>query len=207
MDIIVGEEINTTDGEITGLFLNDEIPSGLALEETIDRVRDQDGIIYIPHPYDRLRKKSINSNKLDFADIIEIFKSMLKVFTFLPFIWGVILFPYLMRLYGLKCGKNVHIATNTWIDSNVEIGDNTFVGWNTALVGHANENRQFVIEPAKIGKNCTIGSYCVVAPGVDVGDNTLLGVMSGWKKGTKVPPNGIWIGTPAKLIKSKNLME
>lgn len=136
-----------------------------------------------------------------------IFKSMLKVFTFLPFIWGILLFPYLMRLYGLKCGKNVHIATNTWIDSNVEIGENTFVGWNTAVVGHANENRQFVLEPAKVGKNCTIGSYCVVAPGVEVGDNTLLGIMSGWKKGTKVPPNGVWVGAPAKRIKDRNLKE
>ena len=82
-----------------------------------------------------------------------IFKAMLKVFTFLPFIWGVFLFPYLMRLYGLKCGKNVHIATNTWIDCAglVEIGDNTFIGWKSAVSGHANVNRQFVIEPVKIG--------------------------------------------------------
>ncbi|MFX1335449.1 MAG: acyltransferase [Promethearchaeota archaeon] len=137
-----------------------------------------------------------------------IFKSMIKVFTPLPFVWGVFLFPYLMRLYGLKCGKNVHIATNTWIDCPlVEIGDNTFVGWNSVLSGHANENREFIIEPVKIGKNCTIGSYCVVAPGVEVGDNTLLGLMSGWKKGTKVPSNGIWVGTPAKLLKKRNLNE
>ncbi|MFX0211552.1 MAG: acyltransferase [Candidatus Hodarchaeota archaeon] len=133
-----------------------------------------------------------------------IFKAMLKVFTFLPFIWGVLLFPYGMRLYGLKCGKNVHIATNTWIDCPlVEIGDNSFIGWNTALAGHANENRQFVIEPAKIGKNCTIGSYCVVAPGVEIGDDTMMGLMSGFKKGEKVPPGGIWVGAPAKLLKKR----
>ncbi|MFX1547580.1 MAG: acyltransferase [Promethearchaeota archaeon] len=137
-----------------------------------------------------------------------IFKSMIKVFTPFPFVWGVFLFPYLMRLYGRKCGKNVHIATNTWIDCPlVEIGDNTFVGWNSVLSGHANENREFIIEPVKIGKNCTIGSYCVVAPGVEVGDNTLLGLMSGWKKGTKVPSNGIWVGTPAKLLKKRKLNE
>ena len=134
-----------------------------------------------------------------------IFKSMLKVFTFLPFIWGILLFPYLMRLYGLKCGKNVHIATNTWIDCAglVEIGDNCFIGWNSVISGHANENRQFSIEPVKIGKNCTIGSYCVVAPGVDLGDDTLLGLMSGFKKGQKVPPGGIWVGAPAKLLKRR----
>ncbi len=135
-----------------------------------------------------------------------IFKSMLKVFTFLPFVWGVFLFPYGLRLYGLKCGKNVHIATNTWIDTSgmVEIGDNCFIGWNTALAGHANEGRAFVLgPPAKIGKNSTIGSYCVVGPGVEIGENTIMGVMSGFKKGTKVPPNGIWVGAPAKLLRKR----
>lgn len=135
-----------------------------------------------------------------------IFKSMLKVFTFLPFIWGILLFPYLLRLYGLKCGRNVHIATNTWIDTSgmVEIGDNCFIGWNSAIAGHANEGRQFVIEPVKIGKNSTIGSYSVIAPGVEVGEGTILGLMSAFKKGTKVPPNGIWVGAPAKLLRNRD---
>ncbi|MHA2226558.1 MAG: acyltransferase [Candidatus Hodarchaeales archaeon] len=132
-----------------------------------------------------------------------IFKAMLKVFTFLPFVWGRFLFPYGMRLYGLKCGKGVHVATKTWIDTTglVEIGDNCFIGWNSAVSGHANEGGAFVIEPLKIGRNTTIGSYSVVAPGCDIGENTILGLHSGWKKGTKVPPNGVWVGTPAKLIK------
>jgi acetyltransferase-like isoleucine patch superfamily enzyme len=134
-----------------------------------------------------------------------IFKSMLKVFTPLPFIWGVFLFPYGMRLYGLKCGKNVHIATNTWIDSAlVEIGDNSFIGYNTAISGHSNENRQFVINKAKIGKNCTIGAYCIVAPGVEIGDNTVLGALSGFIKDQKIPPNGIWVGAPAKLLRMRD---
>ncbi len=134
-----------------------------------------------------------------------IFKSMIKFFTFLPFLWGIVLFPYGLRLYGLKCGRNVHIATNTWVDTSgmVEIGDNCFIGWNSAVSGHANEGRQFVLEPVKIGKNSTIGSYSIIAPGVDIGENTIVGAMSGFKKGTKVPPNGIWVGTPAKLIRQR----
>jgi acetyltransferase-like isoleucine patch superfamily enzyme len=134
-----------------------------------------------------------------------IFKAMLKVFTFLPFVWGILLFPYGMRLYGLKCGKNVHIATKTWIDTagTVEIGENTFVGWNTAISGHANEDRSFVIDPVKIGKNCTIGAYCIIGPGVELPDRTMLGAFSGFTKGTKVEKPGVYVGIPAKLIKEK----
>ncbi|MHA2246983.1 MAG: acyltransferase [Candidatus Hodarchaeales archaeon] len=138
-----------------------------------------------------------------------IFKSMLKVFTFLPLVWEVFLFPYLMRLYGLKCGKNVHIETQTWIDTagTVEIGDNSFIGYNTAIAGHANENRAFVIEPTKIGKNCTIGPYSIVAPGVELGDNTHAEAITGFTKGLKVPPNGVWGGAPAKLLSKRNDIE
>ena len=62
-----------------------------------------------------------------------IFKSMLKVYTALPFVWGIILFPQLMRLYGLKVGKNVYITTRTYIETAglVEIGDNSFIGYNS----------------------------------------------------------------------------
>ncbi len=136
-----------------------------------------------------------------------IFKSMLKVFTFLPFLWGVFLFPYGLRLYGLKCGKNVHIATKTWIDTSgmVEIGDNCFIGWNSVLSGHSNEGREFVLgPPAKVGKNSTIGSFSVVGPGVEIGENSILGIMTGFKKGSKVPPNGIWVGAPAKLLRYRD---
>jgi len=59
-DIIVipGEEIMTSHGEIIGLGLTEEIPRGLSPEETIDRIREQGGVVVIPHPFDRFRKRS-----------------------------------------------------------------------------------------------------------------------------------------------------
>ena len=56
--VIPGEEIKTTMGEVIGLFLQEEIPKGLGPEETFDRIRDQGGIIVIPHPFDRFRKRT-----------------------------------------------------------------------------------------------------------------------------------------------------
>jgi predicted metal-dependent phosphoesterase TrpH len=53
--IIVGEEIRSSDGEILGLFLTEAIPPGLAAGETIARIRDQGGIVGVPHPFDPFR--------------------------------------------------------------------------------------------------------------------------------------------------------
>ncbi|MBM4435166.1 MAG: PHP domain-containing protein [Chloroflexi bacterium] len=57
--VIVGEEILSKDGEIVGLFLERTIPPRLSAEETIKRIRDQGGIVSIPHPFSRNRLNHI----------------------------------------------------------------------------------------------------------------------------------------------------
>ena len=57
--VIVGEEIFSRDGEIIGLFLNEKIDAGLSADETINQIKKQNGIVYIPHPYDKKRIKSV----------------------------------------------------------------------------------------------------------------------------------------------------
>lgn len=54
--VIVGEEIRTADGEIIGLFLEEEVPRGLSGRETIERIKEQGGLVGIPHPFDRTRR-------------------------------------------------------------------------------------------------------------------------------------------------------
>ena len=51
VEVVVGEEISTADGEIIGLFLNELVPPGLSVEETVDLVRQQDGMLVAPHPF------------------------------------------------------------------------------------------------------------------------------------------------------------
>lgn len=53
--VIVGEEVKTYVGEIIGLFLTERIPGGLQPVEVCRRIRDQGGIVYLPHPFDPLR--------------------------------------------------------------------------------------------------------------------------------------------------------
>lgn len=53
--VIVGEEVKTSEGEILGLFLTEDIPRDLTAAETIERIHAQGGVAGAPHPYDPLR--------------------------------------------------------------------------------------------------------------------------------------------------------
>lgn len=72
--VIIGEEIRSEDGEILGLFLTDEVPKGLSGAETIARVKDQGGLVGIPHPFDSLRsalREEVMLSLFDQIDFIE----------------------------------------------------------------------------------------------------------------------------------------
>ena len=77
--IIVGEEMETGQGDVTGLFLKEEIPPGLGVETTVERIKAQEGIVYLPHPFDEFRKSAVklkDAEKIKSRiDIIEIFNS------------------------------------------------------------------------------------------------------------------------------------
>ena len=53
--VIAGQEVKTGgQGEVIGLFLSEEIPRGLTFGDTIAAIREQDGLVYLPHPFDRM---------------------------------------------------------------------------------------------------------------------------------------------------------
>jgi predicted metal-dependent phosphoesterase TrpH/glycosyltransferase involved in cell wall biosynthesis len=75
--VIVGEEVKTADqGEVIGLFIEKKIPRGLTLQETIAAIRDQGGLVYVPHPFDRMHSVPDYEHLLDVVediDAIEVF--------------------------------------------------------------------------------------------------------------------------------------
>lgn len=77
--VVVGSEILSRDGEIIGLFLDRDVPRGLSAEETISRIRDQGGLVVIPHPFSRNRRRHIRREALDRVrdriDAIEVFNA------------------------------------------------------------------------------------------------------------------------------------
>lgn len=74
--IIVGEEIMTTDGEIIGLYLQEVIRPGLTPQQTVEEIKKQNGIVYVPHPFEKARSgislNSLNSiaEKVDIVEVI-----------------------------------------------------------------------------------------------------------------------------------------
>jgi predicted metal-dependent phosphoesterase TrpH/glycosyltransferase involved in cell wall biosynthesis len=54
LTVIPGEEIKTEKGEVIGLFLEEQIERGLPMADTIAAIREQGGVVYLPHPFDRL---------------------------------------------------------------------------------------------------------------------------------------------------------
>lgn len=77
LKVIIGEEIMTTKGEVIGLFLKKKISSGLSPKETMLEIKKQNGLVYIPHPYDEKRYKTVlceseikeNVKLIDFIEI------------------------------------------------------------------------------------------------------------------------------------------
>ena len=74
--IIVGEEIRTRQGEIIGLFLREQIPPDLSPEQTVACIREQEGLVYIPHPMDRMRRSALELEALiriiEDVDLLEV---------------------------------------------------------------------------------------------------------------------------------------
>jgi len=77
--VIVAEEILTPHGEIMGMFLEETIPNGLSVEQTISRIRAQGGLVCIPHPFDIFRQSALRSNTIEEIaeqiDVVEVFNS------------------------------------------------------------------------------------------------------------------------------------
>ena len=77
--VIVGSEIKTRQGEIIGLFLKKEIEPGQGALETVEQIKEQGGLVYIPHPFDPFKiqrlKKAALMQVLDMVDMIEVYNA------------------------------------------------------------------------------------------------------------------------------------
>jgi len=79
--VIPGEEVKTAEqGEVIGLFLREEIPRGLSFSETVEAIRGQGGLVYVPHPFDRLHAipdPATLHRQLAEIDVLEVYNARL----------------------------------------------------------------------------------------------------------------------------------
>ena len=81
LTVIPGEEIKTDgQGEVIGLYLSEEIPRGLSFGDTVAAIHEQDGIAYLPHPFDRMHAipdAATLRRHLDEIDVFEVYNARL----------------------------------------------------------------------------------------------------------------------------------
>lgn len=100
---------------------------------------------------------------------------------------------------NFQLGKNTEIGNFTVINcqDGVEIQDNVKVGYHCVISSRSTiDNRRGKII---LKKNCNLGANSVVMPGVSIGENSIVGANSFVNR--SIPPNEIWVGTPAKFLK------
>ena len=77
--------MKTDRGEVIGLFLREEIPRGMTMAETIAAIRDQGGLVYLPHPFDRMHTipdpRTLHRHLAE-IDVFEVFNARLLRETF-----------------------------------------------------------------------------------------------------------------------------
>lgn len=64
LTVIVGEEVKTAEGDLIGAFLERAVAPGLSAVETVAAIREQGGLVGIPHPFDRLRGSPLTDARL-----------------------------------------------------------------------------------------------------------------------------------------------
>ncbi|MFI4992276.1 MAG: PHP domain-containing protein [Solirubrobacterales bacterium] len=84
--VIVAEEVKTAgQGEVIGLFIEEKIPRGLSLQETVAEIKRQGGLVYVPHPFDRMHSVPDYEHLLtilDDVDAIEVFNPRVAIGAF-----------------------------------------------------------------------------------------------------------------------------
>jgi glycosyltransferase involved in cell wall biosynthesis len=84
--VIVAEEVKTAhQGEVIGLFIDEQIPRGLTLAETVAEIKRQGGLVYVPHPFDRMHAVPDYEHLLTIIediDLIEVYNPRVAIGSF-----------------------------------------------------------------------------------------------------------------------------
>src|SRR3954449_7206415 len=108
--VIVSEEVKTAhEGEVIGLFLSERIERGMSMKETIAEIRRQGGLVYVPHPFDRLHSVPDYEHLLEIVEEIDILEVFNPRFAFSAFNEEAVRFA---RKYAIVpgAGSDSHVA-------------------------------------------------------------------------------------------------
>jgi len=102
---------------------------------------------------------------------------------------------------GAKIGSQVAIAGVLRDHPLLEIADDATIGQNSVITAHAITGGVIILSPVKIGRGAVVGINCVVMPGVELGSHAVLAPGAVATVDTKIAPNELWGGIPARRLK------
>ena len=80
LHVIVGSEIKSATGEVIGLYLTEDVPRGMPFADTVEAIREQGALVYVPHPFDRLHAipdAALLERLVDRVDVFETYNARL----------------------------------------------------------------------------------------------------------------------------------
>jgi acetyltransferase-like isoleucine patch superfamily enzyme len=121
------------------------------------------------------------------------------------------------RLATVAPGAEIILHDNVGLSSclicsatKVEIGEDTIIGGGAMILdtdfhprldtGNWGSDAKEVSRPVSIGRQCFIGARAIILKGVSIGDGAVIG--AGAVVSRDVPPGGIAVGNPARVIRS-----
>jgi hypothetical protein len=108
--VIVAEEVKTAhEGEVIGLFIEERIERGMSLTETIAEIRRQGGLVYVPHPFDRLHSVPDYEHLLKVVEEIDILEVFNPRIAFSSFNEEAVRFARKYRIVA-GAGSDSHVA-------------------------------------------------------------------------------------------------
>ncbi len=119
----------------------------------------------------------------------------------LDYLAGTPLLPAVLRLYGAKVGKDVHLETDDiGAYDLVSIGDRSCIDEDASLLGYTVEHGELVLAPVRVGAECFVGTRAVLREGTAMGDGARLEDLSLLPPGQVVPDGETWAGSPAHRV-------
>jgi non-ribosomal peptide synthetase-like protein len=124
----------------------------------------------------------------------------------LDYLAGTPLLPLVLRMLGMRVGKNVHLETDHFAAFDITaIGDGTSVDEGASIPGYEVEKGELVIGPVSIGRHCYVGTRAVLSVNTTMEDRTRLEDLSLLRAYTILPANETWAGSPAQ--RSQNILQ
>ncbi len=125
----------------------------------------------------------------------------LVVAGWLNFVLGTPFAPSVLRLFGVKVGKNVYIETTDFTEFDlISIGDNVILNINCTMQTHLFEDRVMKMGRLRLEQGSQLGTASVVLYDSLLESDVLLNPMSLIMKGERVPPSTSWQGIPASRV-------